>query len=496
VSEILANAARANVPYAIEYRSRRLDGSFAIVNEFGTFGERSDDAGFATLVDVTILRGREEQNWRAAHYDELTGLPNRSLMVQRMRIALSDAQASHELAAVFVAKIDNFRELNDTYGHELGNRLLQMLALRFGECVRGGDTVARLGGDWFGVLLAGVDTGLSISDIATRLSAAISRPFKIENRPFHLTLSIGISVAPYDGGDPDVLLRAAETAMRVAKNTGGNAFRYYDSAMSIEALQKVHRQNELRVAIERNEFELHFQPLVDILADRIVAVESLVRWNHPVRGMLAPAEFIDLADQTGLIVPLGEWILRQACRQARAWFIEGLELRVCVNVSAVQFRQPGFLALVAACLEEFGFPPHLLELELTESVMLDGFAEMIQTLSRLKALGVRLAIDDFGTGYSSLAYLKYFPVDTLKIDRAFVKEITGDSFDRAIATTILTLARELNLECVVEGVETEEQCDLLRQLGCTIVQGYLFSRPVAPDRLRALLGRPLSALRA
>lgn len=494
VTDVLTSAARAKTSYAMEYRSLRIDGSVAIVHEYGSFDDGSDAAGFATLVDVSTRRAREETYWRAANYDVLTGLPNRNLMQQRIITAAFEAEMNHELAAVFVVNVDKFRAVNDTFGHEIGNRLLGMLALRFGECIRGGDAVAALGGDWFAVLLAGIDTDVSISHIASRLTSAISRPFMIEDRPFHITASVGISVAPYDGREPYALLRAADTAMRVAKNAGGNGFRYYHSEMSTEAAAKVHLHYELRRALERNEFELHFQPLVDITANRVVAAESLVRWNHPVRGMVPPSEFIDLADRTGLIVPLGEWILREACRQARSWTSDEGDVRVCVNISAVQFRQPNFVGLVASCLEEFELAPHRLELELTESVMVEGFGEMMQTLSQLKSLGVRLAIDDFGTGYSSLAYLKYFPVDTLKIDRAFIKEIGDDTFDRVIAMTILTLANELGLDCVVEGVETAEQCDVMRELGCTIVQGFFFSRPVSGDRLRALLGKQLTAL--
>jgi EAL domain-containing protein (putative c-di-GMP-specific phosphodiesterase class I) len=331
------------------------------------------------------------------------------------------------------------------------------------------------------------DTEAFIGNAAGRLLAELQQPFLIEARPYHLTASIGINTLAGEARDPCVLVRGAYTAMRAAKTGGRNRSRWYSDEMSTHAANQGRRRNELNAALKNGELTQHYQPLVDITCDRIVAVESLARWNHPTRGVLPPSEFLELIDHTDFVVAFGEWVLREACRQGRRWCDLGLDVRVCVNVSPLQFRQADFVTLVASILERSGFPPGRLEIELTEGIMVDGFGEMVERLSRLKALGVRLAIDDFGTGYSSLAYLKYFPVDTLKIDRAFVIDITVDRFDRAIATTVLTLANEFGLDCIVEGVETIEQHDTLSAIGSTIMRGYLFGRPMPPDALTALL---------
>jgi EAL domain-containing protein (putative c-di-GMP-specific phosphodiesterase class I) len=325
------------------------------------------------------------------------------------------------------------------------------------------------------------------------LIAAVAEPFVIDAQPYHLSVSVGMSAAPDDGTDPALLLRSAYAALSTAKHSTRNAFCWYSEEMSADAASSGRLRNELRAAIESGELVLHYQPIVDVARDRIVAVEALVRWNHPRRGLLGPADFIELADRTGLIMPLGEWVLREACRQGREWCRLGFDLHVSVNVSAVQFRQPNFVARVAAILAQSGLRPDLLELELTESVMVDGVDEMIETLGRLKVLGLRLAIDDFGTGYSSLAYLKHFPVNTLKIDRAFVTNIARDGFDRAIATAVAALAAELHFDYVVEGVETTEQLEILRDIGCTMMQGYYFARPVPPGEIDVMLDKPLLA---
>ena len=327
----------------------------------------------------------------------------------------------------------------------------------------------------------------AVSRIARELMLAIAEPFVIELQPYHLSVSVGINAPLEHERDAGVLARGAYTAMRAAKVAGRNRSRWYCSEMSAHAANEGRRRNELNAALKNGELALYYQPIVDIACDRIVAVEALARWNHPTRGLLPPAEFIDLLDQTEYVVAFGEWVLREACRQGQAWLAAGLDVRMCVNVSALQFRQPNFISLVASILQRSGLVAEQLEIELTESVMVDGFGEMVERLSRLKSLGVRLAIDDFGTGYSSLAYLKYFPIDTLKIDRAFVADIAADTFDRAIATTVLTLANELKLDCVVEGVEDVEQHDILCAIGCRFMQGFYFAEPMAPGRLLPLL---------
>jgi EAL domain-containing protein (putative c-di-GMP-specific phosphodiesterase class I) len=359
-----------------------------------------------------------------------------------------------------------------------------------GECVRSGDTVARLTADWFVVLLTDVAAPQTVTEVATRMIAGAAQPFEVDGRSHYLTLRAGVSLAPYDGHDPQGLLIAAEAAIYAAKVSGRSELRFYSKQLALDAASSLELQNELRDGLENRQFELAYQPLVDIESGRVVAVEALVRWNHPARGFISPLDFIPLADRSGLIVPLGEWVLRTACEQARTWADLGIDVRVCVNVSTVQFARPDFVDLVATVLADSNLPAERLELELTESVMVDGFGAMIETLTRLKALGLRLAIDDFGTGYSSLSYLKYFPVDTLKIDRAFIKDIVADGFDNAIATTIFTLSQRLSLECVVEGVETAEQLEALRAIGCRIVQGFYFSRPLTADKLTATFFGP------
>jgi len=493
VARLVAAAALDRTPYAIEYRSVRPDDSIAFIQESGLFGPDLAAPCYATIVDVSARRRSEEENWYAAHYDDLTRLPNRKLLLHLIGNAVRHAATNERIVAVLVSNVDKFRETNDMFGSEICDQLLRMLALRLANHVRACDTVARLGGDWFAVLLTDVDTRSSVADTTKRLMTEVSAPFVIDNQSYHLTISIGIGVAPYDSSDPVMLVRSAYTAMRAAKTSGCNGLRWYEREMSVGTANNARWRNELHAALQNNELELYYQPIVDVAQDRIVAVESLVRWNHPTRGFLLPLEFIALADRTGLIIPLGEWVLREACRQAREWRDLGLDLRVCVNVSVVQFRQPNFVARVASILSEHDLAPHCVELELTESVMVEGLGDMMEKLSQLKSLGLRLAIDDFGTGYSSLAYLKNFPVDTLKIDRAFVTDIVVDRFDRAIATTVLTLANELGFECVVEGVENAEQLATLRTIGCTTMQGYYFCKPTTPARLRSILGRKVRA---
>jgi len=491
VGVVIAHAVRDRLPYAVEYRGSG-DSSRRVFQEHGTFGPESAQAGHATIVDVTEQRQFAAEVWRAAHYDPLTGLPNQKLLLLRIEDAVREAAVDGRITAIILANIVDFRSVNNAFGYVRGNELLRAVGLRLGECVRGGDTVARITGDWFAVLLTDVAAPASVRDAATRMIAAAAQPFEIDGRSHFVTLRAGVSLAPHHGHDPRGLLIAAETAIYAAK-TSGRQLRFYSNQLAADAASSLELQNELRDGLENRQFELAYQPLVDIESGRVVAVEALVRWNHPARGFISPLDFIPLADRSGLIVPLGEWVLRTACGQARAWADREIDVRVCVNVSTVQFARPDFVDLVATVLADSNLPAERLELELTETVMVEGFGNMIETLTRLKALGLRLAIDDFGTGYSSLSYLKYFPVDTLKIDRAFINDIVADKFDHAIATTIFTLSQSLALECVVEGVETAEQLDALRAIGCRVVQGFYFSRPLPVDEINARFFGPASS---
>ncbi len=485
VRGVVAAATSKRSPYTTEYRLMQPDNSSVVVLETGLFPAAASEPGYATIVDVGARRENEEALWRAAHHDVLTGLPNQLHLLQRIAEALGELEGTNRCAALLVSNIERFRESNEMFGRTVCNELLKQLGLRLGECVRAGDTVARLGSDWFAVLLTDIADPANISETLAHLRTVLDEPFVIDGRAHHMTLNIGVAIAPDHGRDSVTLLRAAYTAMWAAKLDGQSGVRYYSSEISEQAASNARLRNELQTAVENGELTLHYQPIIDLAGQRVVAVEALVRWNHPTRGLVMPAEFIGLADRSGLIVPLGEWVLREACRQAREWCELGLDLRVSVNVSAVQFRQAEFVPLVAEVLAQSGLAPERLELELTESIMVDGFGAMIERLGRLKAMGLRLALDDFGTGYSSLAYLKHFPLHTLKIDRAFIIDIVTDGFDRAIARAVLTLANELGLDCVVEGVETLEQIDALCALGCTQMQGYFFSRPITAAQLTA-----------
>jgi diguanylate cyclase (GGDEF)-like protein len=483
VGVVIANAVRERAPYAVEYRG--ANAGHRIFQEHGTFGPRWAQAGQATIVDVTEQRQLAAEVLRWAHYDSLTGLPNRKLLLLRIEDAVREAAVDGRITAIIFANIVHFRSINDMFGHVRGNQLLRAVGLRLGESVRCGDTVARIAGSSFVVLLTDVAEPGTVTDVVTRMIAAAAQPFEIDGRSHYLTLRAGVSLAPYHGDDPEGLVIAAESANHAAKTNGRGDLCFYSNELTLDAARSLALQNELHSGLEHRQFELVYQPIVDIASGDVIAVEALTRWNHPLRGYVSPLEFIPLADRSGLIVPLGEWVLRTACEQARAWADRGIDVRICVNVSTVQFARPDFVDLVATVLADSKLPADRLELELTESIMVDGFGDMVETLTRLKALGLRIAIDDFGTGYSSLSYLKYFPIDTLKVDRAFIKDIVADGFDHAIATTIFKLSESLALDCVVEGVETAEQLDALRTIGCRLIQGFYYSRPLPAETLTA-----------
>jgi photoactive yellow protein len=493
VGAIIATAARERTAYATEYRGVAAGARQRFFLETGHFDLDPKHPNYATIIDVTERRQRRFDAEQAAHYDQLTELPNRQLLLVRIAETIRRSADKGRITGVLSANISGFRAINEAFGYEAGDALLRTVASRLCECVRGGDTVARIAGDSFVVLSTAADTPGSVGDTARKLIAAVARPVAIGDRLHYVALRVGISLAPYDGTDPLQLLYAADAANVAAKGAGRNGVRFYSSKLTSDAVKSREQQNELQAALESDEFELLYQPLVDIKRHRVVAVEALIRWNHPTRGLVSPLEFIPLADRTGLIVPLGEWVLRTACRQARAWADLGLDLRVCVNVSAVQFQSPNFLDLVASVVAEMRLAPGQLELELTEGIVVEGFAEMMESLTRLKTLGIRLAIDDFGTGYSSLSYLKYFPVDTLKIDRSFIIDVASDEFDQAIVTAVFALTKSLELECIVEGVEDLEQLETLMTIGCTIVQGYYFCKPSTAAKLAPMLGAPIAA---
>lgn len=390
--------------------------------------------------------------------------------------------------AVMLIDLDRFKVINDTLGHAIGDRLLQEVAQRLTGCLREGDTVARLGGDEFMLLLPGVEHTKSTIKIVQKILETFKSPFYFNDHELHITTSIGIALYPDDGEDAQTLLKNADTALHRAKEQGRNNYQFYTSTMNATALERLSLEGKLRHALEREEFVVYYQPQVSLSTGQIVGMEALVRWRHPDLGLIPPMKFIPLAEETGLIIPLGFWVLRTACAQNKAWQKAGYPpLRVAVNLSTRLFKQQTFIQVVAQTLHETGLDPDYLELELTEGIIMENIETTITTLKELKKMGVHISVDDFGTGYSSLAYLKRFPIDTLKIDRSFVLDITTDPDDAMIAMLIINVAHHLKLRVIAEGVETKEQLAFLRSHGCDEIQGYLFSRPLPAEEFVRLL---------
>ncbi|MNR99531.1 Cyclic di-GMP phosphodiesterase Gmr [compost metagenome] len=452
-----------------------------------------DDTGAVShfviaLYDITATKRYESELEFQTNRDALTGLANRSLLRDRLSQAISYAHRyNHPIWIAFV-DLDRFKFVNDTLGHQAGDILLKATAERLQAAVRDTDTVSRMGGDEFVLILPErTDAGLS-TGIVQRIMDGIAQPLTIEGHEFFISSSIGVAVYPNDGTTPEELIKHADIAMYRAKETGRNNFQFYTSSMNERALERLRIEGDLRNALERGEFILHYQPQLDLRTGDIVGVEALIRWQHPELGMIPPMRFIGLAEETGLIVPIGTWVIREACRQNMAWQEQGLgTLRMAVNLSARQFAQQDLLQSIASVLTETKLPPQCLEIELTESLVMADVDHAIGILRELKALGVQLSIDDFGTGYSSLSYLKRFPIDVLKIDRSFVNDITTDPDDAAIVASIISLAHSLRLIVIAEGVETEEQLAYLQQHDCDLIQGYFFSRPVTSDALETML---------
>ena len=440
-------------------------------------------ASVGTVLDISLQKEAEHRARELADFDPLTGLPNRRLLRDRSTQLLAAAEREgSEMALVFL-DLDHFKRVNDSLGHSVGDELLCAVAQRLATVVRKVDTLARLGGDEFIIALPGVHAS-GAAEVACRLLEVCAAPFAVGGHDLTITPSLGISLFPVDGRDFETLLRNADAAMYKAKDAGRNAFRFYSSEMNVATLRHLLMESGLRRGLGAREFVLHYQPLVHIESGVTVGVEALIRWQNPELGLIPPDQFIHVAEDIGLINPIGEWVLREACRQIRAWQDAGLPpLVVAVNVSPLQFRQAGFVDTVASALATSGLDARFLELELTERTVMQDAELTLGTLSALNVMGVELALDDFGTGYSSLAYLKRFPVGKLKIDRSFVRDLEVDPDDRAIASTILSMGRSLRLKVLAEGVETGEQCEILRGMGCELVQGYHFSRPLPPEQL-------------
>jgi diguanylate cyclase (GGDEF)-like protein/PAS domain S-box-containing protein len=475
------------------------DGSEVPVSQV-VIAHRNPEGGvrfYSTIArDISERKAYEARIQHLANYDALSGLPNRSLLADRAAQAISHARRHQRVCALIALTVDRFKLLNESYGHAATDALLKAVGERLTGALRDGDTMAHLGGDTFAALASSLARPEDVLGVVRKIRDMALAPFVVEGREVHVDLSIGASVFPRDGEQFDLLLRNADAAMNRVKAAAGGGFQFYAAAMTKEATDRVEIEGALHGAAARGELQLHYQPQVELATGRAVAAEALMRWTHPQRGSVPPGQFVPIAEQSDLIVSLGEWALQESCRQLRRW--NNPQLRVAVNVSPRQFRSPGFAEAVARALREHGIEGRRLEIELTEGVLIEDRDQAVAILESLKQTGVQIAIDDFGTGYSSLSYLSGLPIDCLKIDRAFVVRIGKGGRDAAIVQAIISLAHSLGMRVLAEGVETAEQADFLRAHGCDEAQGYLFARPCAADAAGLLLAAdslPVSAQR-
>lgn len=471
--------------------NRRKDGR--LYHEAVTITPLTDTQGKVTHFissgkDMSESIQAQERLHHLAHHDALTGLPNRVLFVERLKHALQRANHRKRAVAVMFLDMDRFKMVNDTLGHEAGDRLLQAMAARLLACVREGDTIARFGGDEFAGLLNDVASPEDVAPIVGKFLEALAPPFVIDGHELFVGGSIGVSLYPDDGTDPQTLMKNADTAMYSAKQRGGNSSEFYYAGMNENALARLSLETGLRHALDRQEFSVQYQPQIDLKNGEVVGFEALLRWDRPDGGPVSPKVFIPILEETGLIVAVGEWMLRTACEQHRAWRAAGLPpLRMAVNISSRQFEGGDLTETLRRVLQDAAMPAEFLELEITESILMKNAARDMEALQTLNALGMRFAIDDFGTGYSSLTYLKRFPIDILKIDKAFVRDITDNGDDAAIVRAIITMAQSLGIQALAEGVETREQVEFLRHQGCDLIQGYYFSPPLSASEAERFL---------
>jgi len=473
--------------YGLEFRAVWPDGSvhWQAAKGRAFFDETGHTTRMAGIVmDITARKVAEKQIQYLAYYDALTGLPNRTLLEDRMATALAGARRRNDKVAILFFDLDRFKDINDSMGHPVGDVLLQQVAERLKTCAREQDTVARVGGDEFIIMLTGLKDVPDTAIAAERLMDAMIGLYSIQGHAVGITCSVGISIFPEHGADGEVLIKNADAAMYSAKESGGNNFRFFTEDMNAQVMERLALENGLRLALDKKELFLVYQPQVDIASGKITGLEALLRWQHPELGLVPPDKFIRIAENSGLILPIGEWVLRTACSQVRKWQDEGLPaVTIAVNVSAIQFRQDGFCELIRRVLDETGLAPHYLELELTESLLLANADVMFSVVEELNAMGLTLAVDDFGTGYSSFSYLKRYRVSKLKIDRIFIRDVAVNPDDAAITSAIISMAKSLRLKVIAEGVETEAQMSFLRAHRCDEIQGYYFSKPLSVDKV-------------
>ena len=442
----------------------------------------------AMILDITERKKAEDKLNYLAYYDNLTGLPNRRLFSDRLDQSMKETRRNENLLAVLFVDLDHFKKINDSMGHEAGDTLLKEAAQRLQSCIRETDTLARLGGDEFTLVLSSIKHVNDASIVAEQIITKFCTPFHIKNTDLFITVSIGITLYPLDNNNAADLLRNADTAMYHAKENGRNNFKFYNSEMTARVEDRLQLERELREALRKNEFVLFYQPMVDCEKETVVGMEALIRWQHPKRGLVSPDHFISAAEETGLIIPIGKWVLQEACKQAQALNCSAAApLHVSVNISAQQLEDPGLVKMVSQTLRDTKLKPALLSVEITESMLMTDMNSVIQTLKELSELGISISVDDFGTGYSSLAYLKQFPISLLKIDRSFIRDIPKNKDDESITIAIIHMAHALGLKTIAEGVETKEQLDFLKQYSCNLIQGYYYSKPVTYNEILKLL---------
>lgn len=500
VSEVITQALERNNNISFEHRWTTADGIELTFRQDGVVMRGADNAPtqiLFTCQDITKTKIAEQKIKFLAYYDRLTGLPNRFLFKEHLVKALTNCRRSGLFLAVLYIDIDNFRNINNTFGREVGDKILKEISSRLRDCLRRSDTAgnvvdnevtARFGADEFGIILEGLKDMADAAIVARRIIDSLTKVVLVGDNEVFLNSRVGVSVYPDDGENVDELMKSADSALSCAKELERNSYQFYTAELNTKAFARFALETSLRRAVERQEFVLFYQPQISLTTGKIAGVEALIRWVHPDLGMVSPLEFIPLAEETGLIVPIGAWVLRTACAQCQAWAEAGMEIRVAINLSAGQFKDAALIDEIRKVLTETKVKPELIELEITESMLMDNVDGSIALLDKISQFGCRLSIDDFGTGYSSLNYLKRFPVDVLKVDRSFVSDLTSSEDDAMIVKAIVTLAHNLDLEVVAEGVETMSHLGYLSSLGCDLIQGYLISRPVTNKQVEEFFG--------